>query len=838
LFDLHPAKHLADDRLDVLVRDGHALETVDLLDFVDEVHLQLALAEHLEDVVRVTRAVDESVTGAETFAFLHVDVDTARNAVLLFLPVVGRDVDLALSLGDVAEADRAVDLGDDGRIAGLAGLEELDDSRQTAGDVLGAGGLTRDLGENIAGVNLVTVLHHEVGAGWHEVALVGRRRDLGRLDDDGRLTLLVGGLGDDETGEAGDLVDLFVDRDAFLQVLELHGAGDLGEDGEGVGVPLAEQAAELDLRSILNAKLGAVDEGVALLLATLLVDDGERAGAIHDHQATFLGADGDEIDEVRLAGVLGLEVRGVCNARSGAADVEGTHGELRAGLADGLRRDDADGLAHLHHLAGAEVAAVAEDAAAALGLAGEDRANLDALDARGLNSGGLVFVDLFVDIDDDLAFEVLELLERDAADDAVAQRLDGLACLDDRGDVDAFDGAAVVLGDDHVLGDVDESPGEVAGISGLERRVSQTLAGAVGRDEVLEHGETLAEVGLDGRLDDFAGRLGHKAAHSGQLTDLLLGTAGAGVGHDVDRVHGSFLVRRLDVVEHLVGDAVGDTRPQLRDLVLALLVGDGAFQVLLLQRDDLLFSVGHNGVLRLRDDHVVEADRQAGAGGVLEAELLDAVERANGDLEAEVQVAVVDELADALLLEQTVDERNPLRQRVIEDGAADRGGDVLLVEVHGLGVRDVLVVVGRGHVEHGAGVAQADRRERFHLLRFQRHEDLFDVGEGTAFTDGADLGLGQVVEAEHHVLRGHGDGLAGGRRQDVVRGEHEDRSLDLRLRRERDVHGHLVAVEVRVEGGADERMNLDGLALDEHRLEGLDAEAVQRRSAVQQHGVV
>ena len=123
--------------------------------------------------------------------------------------------------------------------------------------------------------------------------------------------------------------------------------------------------------------------------------------------------------------------------------MEGTHGELGAGLADGLRRDDADGFAHLDHLAGAEVTAVAEDADAALGLAGEHRADLDALDAGGLDGGGEVFVDLLVDVDDDLALEVLELLERDAADDAVAQRLDGLAGLDDRGDVDAFDGAAV-----------------------------------------------------------------------------------------------------------------------------------------------------------------------------------------------------------------------------------------------------------------------------------------------------------------------------------------------------------------------------------------------------------
>ena len=50
--------------------------------------------------------------------------------------------------------------------------------------------------------------------------------------------------------------------------------------------------------------------------------------------------------------------------------------------------------------------------------------------------------------------------------------------------------------------------------------------------------------------------------------------------------------------------------------------------------------------------------------------------------------------------------------------------------------------------------------------------------------------------------------------------------------------GHLVAVEVGVERGAHERVDLDGLALDEHRLEGLDAEAVQRRGAVEQHGVL
>src|ERR1700733_5777106 len=49
------------------------------------------------------------------------------------------------------------------------------------------------------------------------------------------------------------------------------------------------------------------------------------------------------------------------------------------------------------------------------------------------------------------------------------------------------------------------------------------------------------------------------------------------------------------------------------------------------------------------------------------------------------------------------------------------------------------------------------------------------------------------------------------------------------------MHGHLVAVEVRVERRADQRMNADRLALDQHRLEGLDSQTVKRGSAVQQH---
>src|SRR5207237_6612019 len=56
--------------------------------------------------------------------------------------------------------------------------------------------------------------------------------------------------------------------------------------------------------------------------------------------------------------------------------------------------------------------------------------------------------------------------------------------------------------------------------------------------------------------------------------------------------------------------------------------------------------------------------------------------------------------------------------------------------------------------------------------------------------------------------------------------------------RQRNVDRHLVAVEVRVERGADERMDADRLALDQHRLERLDAEPMERRRTVQKNGML
>src|SRR5439155_1586463 len=167
------------------------------------------------------------------------------------------------------------------------------------------------------------------------------------------------------------------------------------------------------------------------------------------------------------------------------------------------------------------------------------------------------------------------------------------------------------------LPDVAGRPRQVARVGGAERRVGEALAGTVSRDEVLEHGQALHEVRLDRALDDLALRIRHQSAHAGELTELRERSAGARVGHHVDRV------QLVQVLDHRLGDLLRRLRPDVHDRLVTLGLGDEAVLIGLL---DLLYAVlvlGEDLLLLRRDDDVVLRDRDAGLRAVVEAEILD-----------------------------------------------------------------------------------------------------------------------------------------------------------------------------------------------------------------------
>ena len=124
---------------------------------------------------------------------------------------------------------------------------------------------------------------------------------------------------------------------------------------------------------------------------------------------------------------------------------------------------------------------------------------------------------------------------------------------------------------------------------------------------------------------------------------------------------------RLHFAEHHVGDLFRNVRPDGDDLVVALAVGDRAVAILLVDLHDFVLGVLHKVALARRHDQIVDADRDAGAGGVEEAEFLDVIEHRDRHLRPVTQIGEADELTETLLLQQAVDERHALRQVVEEN---------------------------------------------------------------------------------------------------------------------------------------------------------------------------
>jgi hypothetical protein len=372
--------------------------------------------------------------------------------------------------------------------------------------------------------------------------------------------------------------------------------------------------------------------------------------------------------------------------------------------------------------------------------------------------------DLLTGLGDDLAGAGDDVLQQDPSEQPLLEVL----ALGDEVDPEPAVGPAVLCPDHYLLRDVDQAACEITGVRRSQRGVGEAFTSAVRRDEVLEHGQSLAEVGSNRSGDDLAARVGDETAHSGDLAQLHDVSACTRVSHHPDRVE------LVEALLHGPADSVGSLGPDLDELLAALLLGDDAPAVLRLDLVGLFLVLGQDLRLVLRRRDVLEADRDSCLRRPPEARVLEGVEHLRELLLVVDARAAVHEGRQLTLLDEAVLEREVVREALVEDHAPRRR----LLET--LGVR--VVVLGRLALETlqpphlDLGVDRDD-------AGVERLEHFVDRREHTTLTGLAVVRDGQVVAADDDVLcRGH-DRVAVCRRQHVVRREHEKASLGLRLRR-------------------------------------------------------
>ncbi len=270
-------------------------------------------------------------------------------------------------------------------------------------------------------------------------------------------------------------------------------------------------------------------------------------------------------------------------------------------------------------------------------------------------------------------------------------------------------------------------------------------------------------------------------------------------------------------------------RPSIEHLVVSLALGDDAALIELVDLEDLLLRVADDPALARRCDQVVGGERQAAASAIAEAEAVHIVQKIDRLGPSQCLVTIGDHFRQFTRPHGNVVEQHSIGQSEIENDAADGGIDYCA----GLSLRLNVGLQSTGwrelDLDPGVRVQHTERIRQLHFIeRRERHPFALAAGERHR----------QIVAAHDHILRRADDRRAVGRAEDVVGRHHQRVGLNLGLDRERQVDGHLVAVEVGVEPLANQGMELDCVPLDQHRLESLNAHAVQRRSAIQEHRVI
>ena len=239
---------------------------------------------------------------------------------------------------------------------------------------------------------------------------------------------------------------------------------------------------------------------------------------------------------------------------------------------------------------------------------------------------------------------------------------------------------------------------------------------------------------------------------------------------------------------------------------------------------DHAFRFADQPLLGFGDHEIVLAERDAGLAGIVEAHAHQVVGEDHRYFLTAMAIDLVDKGGDFLLGHHLVDQ--------VEGNERTAGKD--FVQQHAPRRRfkadDGVVPIGIDTV-----ITSLNLRMKRYDAGIEGLLNLSDIDEGHSFPGLAVAFHGQVIKSEHDVLTGDDDRFAVGRAEDVVGGHHQDPGFQLGFQGQRHVHGHLVAVEVGIERRADQRMKLDGLALDQQRFEGLNAEPVQGRRPVQEH---
>ena len=135
--DFNLAQHLRNNNFDMLVVNLNTLQTVNVLNFLNQIFSKFLNAENSQNIMRSRCSFYQRVTLLDDIPILNGQMTAFRNQIFNRLTLGRNDGNSLLGLIVLAKLNHTVNIRDDCRIFRTAGFKQLGNTRQTTGNILG-----------------------------------------------------------------------------------------------------------------------------------------------------------------------------------------------------------------------------------------------------------------------------------------------------------------------------------------------------------------------------------------------------------------------------------------------------------------------------------------------------------------------------------------------------------------------------------------------------------------------------------------------------------------------------------------------------------------------------
>ena len=417
---------------------------------------------------------------------------------------------------------------------------------------------------------------------------------------------------------------------------------------------------------------------------------------------------------------------------------------------------------------------------------------------------------------------------------------------------------AIILTDNYVLCNVNQTTSQVTGVSGTQCGIGQAFTSTMRRNEVFQNSQAFTEVRFDRTVNDTTGRIGHQTTHTGQLTNLLFVTAGTGVSHHgyrIELVHGGF--------HQFIGNLIGCFVPQVNYLTITFVIAhqttaEEAFNLI-----NLMLCCFQNNFFFSRNLNIGGCDRNTGFTSIIVTHFLNNIQNLGSTQVAVQLVSLSNESAQFFLVNQLAEmptfNFNGCFNNIAGSIQTLFNNLIFFFMIVTHFQRQLAIENSvtyscnyQGHtgftdsftlffiIDFAVGNINLDRYLQIYRMVEVSQLSFIYAAVAGSFTLNvrvilAGLFNSQIVGAQNHILCRNSNRLAVFRCQDVVYGHHQHTCFSLSLNGKRQMDSHLVTVKVGVISGTYQRMQLNSTAFGQDRLESLNAQSVQSRCTVQQY---